>query len=328
MTKISVILIGVIVVAGCKNLAPQSHGELSSGYTYIPIDPFSVQTVRGDSCRLVDVYASSASPLMEDRQLRGGVPVYKDIMDSLPDNAVRMLIEQFDSNGNVSYGAGKLGSKYESYQITVDYISADTVNQEFWISKTMLGAEDGRSTGRRVLVSLSESPSPRNYIPGSEEFKVKSTKPPEHELLDYVKYNVPVYVGIGLRAIANVRVLESKANISGISVIGAEAEAKRLSGTLIVQTLGVNGKAIAGALPIQSELNSTTAQNAIVSIASIKALLYASDVEKNPRVVGLYLPFPGGKPLVNAIISELSQQRVRWSRPCKWVDRNTRADLL
>jgi hypothetical protein len=102
-------------------------------------------------------------------------------------------------------------------------------------------------------------------------------------------------------------------------VIGAEAEAERLRGSLVVQTLGVNGKAIASALPIQSELNRTTAQNAIVAVASVKALLHADETIVAPRIVGLYLPFPGGRPLVNALISELSKStsRLEWKRPCK-----------
>ena len=95
-----------------------------------------------------------------------------------------------------------------------------------------------------------------------------------------------------------------------------EAEANNLRGSLTVQTLGVNGQAISAALPIQSELNRTTAQNAIVAVGSIKALLYENGTVVNPRVVGMYLPFPGGKPLVNAIISELSKKRVVWYRPC------------
>lgn len=113
-----------------------------------------------------------------------------------------------------------------------------------------------------------------------------------------------------------VYVTGANANISGIGVIGAEAEADRLKGSLVVQTLGVNGKSVAAALPIQSELNRTTAQNAIVAVGSIKALLYSPETITSPRVVGLYLPFPGGKALVNALISELSKERVEWYRAC------------
>ena len=134
----------------------------------------------------------------------------------------------------------------------------------------------------------------------------------------YQEFNLPLYVGIGLRVTSNVQVLKANAKIEGLGVIGAEAEAGRLRGSLVVQTLGVNGKSISAALPIQSELNRTTAQNAIVSIGSIKALLYEDETVISPRVVGLYLPFAGGQALVNQIISELSKSSpITWKRPCE-----------
>ncbi|MCM2463371.1 hypothetical protein HGO40_23360 [Pseudomonas sp. CG7] len=317
MEKMLALLLGFSFLTGCQSMRPQTLGELSSGYTYIPVDPFSVQTVPGDSCKKEELHSNFP---VEKGFLLDGKPVYREITGSLPDNSVRMLVEQFDSKGNVSYGAGKVGGKAESYRVTVDYINADTVNQEFWISKTMLTRE-----GKRVEVPLAELPSFFRYTSGSEQYRVSRADPGDS---GYTKYNVPIYVGVGLRAIADVRVLESKANISGIGVIGAEAEDKRLSGTLIVQTLGVSGKSITGALPVQSELNRTTAQNAIVAVASIKTLLYSSDVGKYPRVVGLYIPFPGGKPLVNALISELSQKRVEWPRPCDWYDETSNKKIL
>ena len=153
-----------------------------------------------------------------------------------------------------------------------------------------------------------------HFLPGSERYEVTRLK--EGEAAGANQFNIPVYVGVGLRVSAYVYVTGASANISGIGIIGAEAEANNLRGSLVVQTLGVNGKSVAAALPIQSELNRTTAQSAIVAVGAIKALLYADETIKSPRVVGLYLPFPGGKPLVNAIISELSKKQVEWSRPC------------
>lgn len=169
--------------------------------------------------------------------------------------------------------------------------------------------------GVSKVVSLLSAPDAK-FVPDTEVYTITRDKPAADIISQFVEFNIPVYVGIGLRVSANVDVIGSNANISGIGVIGAEAEAERVKGSLVVQTLGVNGKSIAAALPIQSELNRTTAQNAIVAVGSIKALLYADDITVSPRVVGIYLPFPGGKPLVNALISELSKKRVEWPRQC------------
>lgn len=301
MWKKSFCALVLIVLSGCGTMysnemfgKANTAGELESGYTYIPIDPFPVQTVPGDNCK----DTGNSTP--------------RQLLDALPDNAVRMLVEQFDSSGAVTYGASKAATKGGTYRVTVDYINADTINVPVWISKSMVRTKTG--TYEPVYIF---SPPSTDFIMESAIYEVTRDEPAIKDSFPiYAQFNIPVYVGVGLRVSANVYVTEANANISGIGIIGAEAEAQRLKGSLVVQTLGINGKSIAAALPIQSELNRTTAQNAIVAVGSIKALLYADETIKSPRVVGIYLPFPGGKSLVNAIISELSKKRVKWERPC------------
>lgn len=290
---------GALSLAACGTIStvsplsvPPSSGEAESGYTYVPLDPFPVTAVPGANCT--------------------GRAITGDLLDALPDNAVRMLVEKFDSQGNVILGPSKASSGLGTYRVTVDYINADTINFPVWIRK--LVRESGSQQYRVASNFLSTA---AGGEAGSELYEVSSMPPQNQEqALGAAEFNIPVYVGVGMRVSANVTVLSGDANISGIGVIGAEAEANRLRGSLIVQTLGVNGKSVAAALPIQNELNRTTAQNAIVAVASIKASLYSPETVKSPRVVGLYLPFPGSKPLVNALISELSKSKPHWPRPC------------
>jgi len=262
----------------------------------------------------------------------------------LPDNAVRMSMELFDSSGKVTYGVSKVGTTGAAYKLTADYVNSDTVNKSVWIRRTMLvhmtktsydsagkvNAREEISQRKPVSLALGTGTLPKiesgesggkeeiQPIVGTDLYDVKSSDPTSTEdrqkLQDkgYEEFNVPIYVGIGLRVIAEGISLSGDANISGIGVIGAEAEAKRLLGSLTVQTLGINSQAVASALPVHSELSRTTAENAFVAIGSIKSMLHQAETIKFPRVVGLYLPFPGGKPLVNALISELSRKPVTW----------------
>jgi hypothetical protein len=283
---------------------PPTPGEGESGYTYIPIDPFPVHALLTASCKSW-----------------GDAKKVPPLLDSLPDNAVRMLVERFDSSGGVTYGASKVKASGDVYRVTVDYINADTINVQVWITKRMRRAV----SGEYEVVDLYSTP--LGLEAGSEQYEVTRTPPLASTKgittsggRSASEFNIPVYVGVGLRVAANVTVIAGDANISGLGVIGAEAEVNKLRGSLIVQTLGVNGKSVASALPIQNELNRTTAQNAIVAVGSIKALLYADETVKSPRVVGMYLPFPGGKPLVNALISELSKSEVEWKRNCLPLD--------
>jgi hypothetical protein len=270
-------------------------GEIESGYTYIPVDPFPVEITPSSSCK--DEKSLTTAGLLE----------------SLPDNAVRMLVERIDQSGAITYGTSKAAVKDESYRVTVDYINADTINVPISITKYMRKKLKVAGDPELYPVNLFATDL-ADFVPGTERYEV--TRISDTKGVPGFVFNIPVYVGVGLRVSSNVYVTGASANISGIGVIGAEAEAERVKGSLVVQTLGVNGKSIASALPIQSELNRTTAQNAIVSVGSIKALLYAPETITQPRVVGLYLPFPGGRALVNALISELSKERVEWSRRC------------
>lgn len=290
------------LVGGCTTLKglPKSQAEMYSGFTYIPIDPFRVDTVA----------------VCKSKPSTNEIKNSKDLLDSFPDNSVRISIEQISGSGKVTYGSSYTSAKNDQYKVTVDHIISDTTNITFFISKTMQNKENLQFERVNLLEHNHDK-----YIKNSEVYEViRSEKVPDNFISEnYEQFNLPIYIGVGLRVTANVRNLSNNTNISGLGVIGAEAEAKKLQGTLVVQTLGINGKSIASALPIQSELNQTTVQNSIVAIGSIKALLYDNETVKSPRVVGLYLPFRGDTSIVNAIISELSKGPIYWEKPCDYL---------
>jgi uncharacterized protein YceK len=309
MNKLFLFLVSALLLSGCASLVNETPAERLSGYTYIPVDPFSVQTNPGASCE----ENTSFTP---DKSVSVAEVPYGTLLESLPDNAVRTTVETFFLDGSVTYGASKISAKADSYRMTIDYINADTTNVDIWIKRESKNYETKKLEPINIF-----SPSHNKYskyVPGSDLYTVTSTEPDKDlpDYRDYQYFSLPVYVGIGLRATADINEVKSGANISGLGAIGLGAESSQLKGSLTIQTLGVNGQAIAAALPIQSELNRTTAQNAITAVASIKALLYEDGTIVQPRVVGIYLPFPGGKALVNSIVSELSKVRVIWYRPC------------
>ena len=125
-----------------------------------------------------------------------------------------------------------------------------------------------------------------------------------------------MYVGVGLRLIASVTVRKGSVNLSSLGVLAADAQAGKVTGTLVVQTLGITGKSVSTSLPLPSDLNQTTIQNAIVSLGSIKAILYDKNTDVDPRVVGIYDPVGGGQQVVNGIISVLASNPINWNRPC------------
>jgi len=170
------LLPAIAALGGCATtFAPKSLGEQESGYTYVPIDPFAVETVPGTSC--LDSSHEKAK-------------TYGTLLQSLPDNAVRMLIERFNASGSVTYGPSKLGVKGESYRVTVDYINADTINVRVWIRKGMERREGGYKE-----VSLLSVPDDRLFVPGSEVYTITREDPGAGS--GSVEFNIPVYIGIG-----------------------------------------------------------------------------------------------------------------------------------
>lgn len=307
-----------------------SLGEASSSYSYIPIDPFSVKDERGDSCGKEN-------------------PDYVEVPlpDAFPDNNVRIAYKTIDLKGNVSFGP--IGTTQEGYryQIIIDFINVDVANEPFRIKKYVYlpagtapdpefepgGSETvdaARPDKQRVnLFENTQQAYPSTLgtvyeiercIDGKTQAGGCGVPPPERVsgvVTTAGTVNVPVYIGVGLRVIADVIAIKGETSLSGLDVISSAAENGLVTGSLTVQTLGINGKSISAALPIPSELNRTTVQSAIAALGAIKALMYEGDVRIEPRAVGIYNPIGGGEPVINAIISELSGDRIVWNRPCE-----------
>ena len=276
---------------------PASLGERQSSYSYIPLDPLPVTISRGVNCD-------------NDNTL------FKPILDCLPDQAVRIAVGQYEASGTIVFGPAKVGSQGNSYLIILDYISVDAANVPVYIERTLADYSDivYRRPDGSISVFDDRIEAPTQYrIYSDPEYYQNSTA-------SYIpngdKVIIPVYVGVGLRLTASVTVSKGTANLSSLGSIAADAEAGKITGSLIVQTLGITGKSVSTVLPLPSELNQTTIQNAILALGSIKAILYDKNTQINPRVVGIYNPVGGGQQVVNGIISILSSDPIRWYRPC------------
>lgn len=314
----SIVTAGMILVllcSACGSLpkTPTTLAERSTSYSYIPLDPLAVTTAPGKSC------------VNEDSK-------YKELLDSLPDQSVRLAVGKFDASGALVYGPVQATVSTGIYQVVLDYISVDTSNVTVYVERFTLPKIDakGQTIPARPLSVFDDTyHEPTTYTihgsmttrigdrlsstkpSGSNPGSADEVRPPGEEVV------VPVYVGIGLRLTASVLVLKAGAKLSSLGAIAAEAEAGRLTGSLVVQTLGVSGKSVSTALPLPSELTQTTVQNAILSLGSIKATLYVSDTTQIvPRVVGIYNPIGGGQQVVNGIISVLARSPIEWYRPC------------
>lgn len=298
-----------LLSSGCaKSLKlPQTPGEVASNYGYVPLDPLAVSQTSGDSC--------------EGRKNVEPVPV----LDALPDLAVRFAVADVSANGGLTFGPSKLTSAGGTYRAVLDYVNVDAVPVDFTVYK-VVRTGDG-------LKGMPASYKP-NLTAGEvlDHYEVKLLPKAEGSETAPDRVTIPIYIGVGLRLSADIRSLKGNVSLSGLGAIGAQAEAKALAGTLTVQTLGVNGAALATALPLPNKLDQTTVETGILSIGTSRAMLYTAGVsgtagEKvvaTPRVVGLYSPIGSDPQFINAVYSELSRVRPVWHRPCRVIGSGTK----
>jgi hypothetical protein len=300
------VFLAMLLLTGCNSLKlPASQGEKNSGYSYIPVDPLPVFTDRGLSCKDGEKF--------------------KGILESLPDQAVRLAIGQFDASGSLTFGPVSIGGEGKSYQIILDYISVDASQVPVFVKKE--SSKDSTvsvSVYDKTVIDKKTSNNYRYTIRPAARYSI--AKPSSSETNDKLRSRAyelksdlvvfPVYVGVGLRLTASVTVVKGNVNLSSLGAIAAEAKAGRLVGTLVVQTLGISGRNVSTMLPLPSEINETTVQNAILALGSIKAVLNDSSTVITPRVVGIYNPIGGGAEVVNGVISVLAEQPLTWYRPC------------
>ncbi|SDS11818.1 hypothetical protein [Christiangramia echinicola] len=147
-----------------------------------------------------------------------------------------------------------------------------------------------------VLVSIGEinREGTINYLPITFSKKNTSYK----ITMDYMKYATLAQisqnefigskrVGIGLRLISLITTAESGINISDLYSIGLAAKEGKLSGTLIIEVIGIKSKEVTSLIPLPSEINQTTIQNAMQALATIKSKIYDEETSLYPQVMAV-----------------------------------------
>lgn len=266
MKNINFLLFSLTFLFGCNlskhvpRATPIGDPVNAYSYGYQPIDPLPVSygVDSGQDKIMMNSYA-------------GKIP-NKRLMESFPDETMRIAIGQLDQNGNVSFASSKYGYKGSSYIVILDYIKFDTKALPVVVTKDTLGQVT--------------------------DFK-------RSELASYADAIIPVYIGVGLRFTANVTVNEGSVDLGNLFALGIAAETKKVTGTLVIQTLGISGKDISSLIPMPGQINTTTIQNAIMSLASIKAKIYEDESELTPRVVGFYNNIGGGQNTVQKFITNV-----------------------
>lgn len=94
-------------------------------------------------------------------------------------------------------------------------------------------------------------------------------------------------VGVGLRLITLLTADESGINIGDLSSIGIAAREGSIKGTMMIEVVGIKSREVTTLLPLPSEINQTTIQNAMQALATIKSKIYDEETMLFPQVMAI-----------------------------------------
>lgn len=172
---------------------------------------------------------------------------------------------------------GKIISK-EIKLLTSDEIFQFLNNETVLVSIGQVNAEGGISY-LPITISAKHS----SYKVTMDYMKF-ATLPQGDENGNFIGFN---RVGVGLRLVTLITTSEAGINIGDLSSIGLASKAGKLKGTLMIEVVGIKSKEVTTLLPLPSEINQTTIQNAIQALATIKSKIYDTDTKLYPQVMAI-----------------------------------------
>jgi hypothetical protein len=277
-----------------KNARQTDPGSTSSSpsYGYTPVDPLPAY---------IDSISNSKSKYTQNYLLNiaGDDP----LAGLFPDETIRIAIANVSASGNITFLTSSVGAKDSTYVIILDYIKYATLPLVASLGKD----DNGNTIIRSGFLYGSNSPFTKDSIVTGKAI-------------------IPLYVGFGLRITATVKCLSAQVSLGNLFGIAASASANQVSGTLVVQTLGITGNDISPLIPMPSDLNSTTIQNAILSLGSIKAKFYEHSTILSPRVIGFYNTIGGKNNISNSVIANVFSRPI--AVPSSYSDNDVSSDAF
>ena len=172
---------------------------------------------------------------------------------------------------------GRLYEK-EIKLLTNDEILQFLTNETVLVSIGQVNAEGGIS-----YIPVTVSAKHTSYKVTMDYMKF-ATLPQVRENGSFIGFN---RVGVGLRLITLMTTSEAGINIGDLSSIGLAAREGKIKGTLMIEVVGIKSKEITTLLPLPSEINQTTIQNAMQALATIKSKIYDEDTRLYPQVMAI-----------------------------------------
>jgi len=267
---------------------------------YQPIDPKSIH----------------ASDTLSKKDLQ-------EVLKKFPNDAARIAIGKLNRNGSLVFSPISISRKGQSYSVIIDYVKYinTTIPARYAFSQKIFTDKELKDAGFVALDSgnkdnLTDIEINHSVVINKHALKtnfgdIQSASTDKYSNIlaesenDYShEIRIPVYIGVGLRVHASVTASKDSLNIGSLFGLGVAASQNEITGSLIIQTLGISGKEISQLMPISEQINQSTIQNAMQAIATMKSKLYDAETDIFPQVIGFNLPYniEGAKDLIESTI--------------------------
>ncbi len=263
--------------ANAKRKQNKTEGDPSIAFNsgYQPLDPFPI----------------SISSICLDDKTKTGLTQSQSkenllkVLEKALDQKMKIAIGQFDANGALNFNPITSGSyKTSTYVLILDYTITTTVPYTIRYSQNADGTY--------------------NLLPGANDTNMPKEKDANGR--EYIQTAIPVYIGVGIRVTATITSKNGNVSFS-LASIGAQADAKEIKGNIAIQTIGLSSDQITAAIPIPSDISTSTVQNILTAVGTIKSKIHDAQTEKIPRVLGFYNSVGGGQDFVMKFIGCLQQ---------------------
>lgn len=249
------ILLTLSYASGCKTLSQQTNLIDSTQYDTGSI--YYYQPINPTTVWISD----PSEERKKDNKYRDAdetsLKFNERLLKDLDTETVRISLDMIGAKGNFTAGVGGLSVEGQSYVLTVDYIKYFAQTQHFENIKYHVTSD----------------------IKGVKQIDKKFSGA------------IPIYTGVGLRIRAEFKALKDDVDISGLPALAIAASTEGVSGRLAVQTMGITGREVTALMPIISDISISSIQQAVQSVAAIKAKLYESDTTLLPKIVGFESPY-------------------------------------
>lgn len=114
-------------------------------------------------------------------------------------------------------------------------------------------------------------------------------------------------IGVGVRIKANIQTLKAGVDLNGLFALGLAARAQQLKGTLSVDVIGIDSPGVNALLPVGVQLDESSIQASLQSLASIQTKIYDDKVNLTPHLIAIRR----GRPLATAVSEGADGERAK-----------------